>query len=137
VVHVWVSSTHRDGDFFVTLEEVEPSGRSHYLTEGALRASYRGLTEPPFDTLGLPYHSATAGTVQPLPDHPVELVIDLMATAVVIDAGHRLRLTINGADRPDFEAYPDPAAAGVPVISVHRGLDRPSSVDLPVCNLAS
>jgi putative CocE/NonD family hydrolase len=135
VVHLWVTSTHPDGDFFVTLEEVDASGRSHYLTEGALRASHRAVGEAPFDDLGLPYHPSTEETLLPLPDHPVELVIDLMGTAAVIDAGHRLRLTVAGANRPDFEGYPDPATSGVPVIKVYRDRGRPSSLDVPMCRL--
>lgn len=135
VVHLWVTSTHPDGDFFVTLEEVDASGRSHYLTEGALRASHRAVGEAPFDDLGLPYHPSTEETLLPLPDHPAELVIDLMGTAAVIDAGHRLRLTVAGANRPDFEGYPDPATSGVPVIKVYRDRGRPSSLDVPMCRL--
>lgn len=133
VAHLFVSSTHSDGDFFVTLEEVDSSLRSHYVTEGALRASYRALADPPFDNLDLPYHPATEESLLPLPEQPVELVIDLMGTATIIDAGHRLRLTIDGANRPDFEAYPDPETSGTPVIAIHRGGGSSSFVDLPVC----
>jgi putative CocE/NonD family hydrolase len=39
VIHLWASSTHADGDFFAYLEEVDAEGNSHYVTEGALRAS--------------------------------------------------------------------------------------------------
>ena len=41
VVHLWVTSTAEDGDFFVYLEDIEPDGRSAYVSEGQLRASHR------------------------------------------------------------------------------------------------
>jgi uncharacterized protein len=39
IVHLWVTSTADDGDFFVYLTEVDENGYAHYLTEAALRAS--------------------------------------------------------------------------------------------------
>lgn len=134
-VELWVSSTHPDGDYFVFLEEVDSAGRSHYLTEGALRASHRLLADPPFENFGLPYHPSTEATLMALPASPVALVIDLMGTAAVIDAGHRLRLTIAGASPPDYEVFPDPTDFGAPVITVHRDRARPSLLRLPVCKL--
>ena len=37
VVHLWVSSSARDGDFFVYLEDVSKARYSKYVTEGTLR----------------------------------------------------------------------------------------------------
>src|SRR5947208_3934155 len=36
--------------------DVEPSGRSSYVTEGVLRASHRRLGTAPYDNLDLPWH---------------------------------------------------------------------------------
>lgn len=130
VVHLWLSSTHSDGDFFVYLEEVDGEGRSHYVTEGALRASYRALSKAPWNNFGLPFHRGHEEDLVPLPDEPRELVFDLMGTALVIDAGHRIRLTITGADAANHALYPDPEA-GAPTISVYRDSMYASYIELP------
>jgi putative CocE/NonD family hydrolase len=131
VIHLWVDSTHSDGDFFVYLEEVDADGASHYLTEGAMRASYRALRRPPFDNFGLPYPSGLEADIAPLPDEPAELVFDLMGIGFVIDAGHRIRVTITGADADNHDLYPDPAG-GAPTVSIHRSSERASYIELPV-----
>ena len=132
VVRLWITSTRRDGDFFVWLEEVDREGRSHYITEGGLRASHRALSEAPWDNFGLPFHRSFQEDMAELPDDPVELVVDLMGTANVFDAGHRIRVTVAGASATDFELYPDPGAGSAPTISVYRGEKFPSSIDIPV-----
>lgn len=132
VVHLWVGSTHSDGDFFVLLEEIDETGRSHYVTEGMLRASHRALGEAPWRNLGLPFHPSTRESRADLPDHPVELVFDLMATAIVIDRGHRIRVTVAGADRLNHQRYPARKRAKAPRITVERNADHPSHVELPM-----
>ncbi|MGE5597763.1 MAG: CocE/NonD family hydrolase, partial [Bacteroidota bacterium] len=100
VVHLWISSPGGDGDFFVYLEEIDPRGRSRYVTEGAMRASHRAVAPPPYDFLGLPYHRSYERDIASLPiNEPVELVFDLLPMAKVFRRGHRLRLTVTCADR--------------------------------------
>jgi putative CocE/NonD family hydrolase len=130
VVHLWVTSTHSDGDLFVYLEEVDAEGRSHYVTEGALRASYRSSSSPPYENFGIPYHRSYQEDLADLPDEPVELEFDLLGTAIVIDAGHRIRVTVTGADADNHELYPDPAG-GAPTISIHRDPSHQSFIELP------
>jgi len=132
IVHLTVTSTHDDGDFFVYLEEVDSDGSSHYVTEGALRASYRAVDEAPWNDLGLPFHRGRTEDVEPLPGEPAELAIDLMATAITFDEGHRLRLTIAGADAANHELYPDPTGASAPTVTIHRGGEDGSWLSLPV-----
>jgi hypothetical protein len=129
VVHLWVTSTARDVDAIVYLEEVDPSGRSHYVTEGVLRASHRALGTPPFANFGLPWPSSRRSEVQPLPEEPAELVFDLLPTAKRFRAGHRIRVTVQGADRDTHRAvYP----GGRPMVTVYRDRGRPSRIVLPV-----
>jgi putative CocE/NonD family hydrolase len=130
VVHLWVTSTHQDGDFFVYLEEVDAEGRSHYVTEGALRASYRALGEAPWNNFGLPFHRGHAEDLSLLSDEPTELVFDLMATAIVMDAGHQIRVTVTGADADNHALFPDPEA-GAPTVSIYRDSVHASSIELP------
>ncbi len=130
VIHLWVSTTARDGDFFAYLEEVEPSGASHYVTEGAIKASYRKLGPAAYDVLGLPYHRCFAEDVSPVkPGEVVELVFDLQPISNVFNAGNRIRLTITGADKDNAETRPlDPP----PMITIYRDKSHPSRIVLPV-----
>lgn len=128
VVTLWVSSSTNDADVIVLLEEVDAAGVSHYISEGVLRASHRALAEAPWDNLGLPFQRSFAEDVQPLPDGEAgELVMDLLPTANVFNAGHRIRVTVMGADADNIEL---PSAA--PTIHVYRTAARPSRIVLPV-----
>ncbi len=132
-VHLQVSSTHDDGDFFVYLEEVDKKGRAHYVTEGVLRASHRKTSDAPFKNFGLPFHRSYAVDLAPLvPGESTELNFDLMGTAIVIDKGHRIRITITGADRRNFALYPDPSGQDAPTVEVLTGGLGSSYVELPV-----
>jgi uncharacterized protein len=130
IMHLWVTSTADDGDFFVYISEVDENGYAHYLTEGSLRASHRTLSEAPYEYMGLPYHRSFAEDLQLLPvGEPVELVFDLLPTSNIFDAGHRIRVTIMGADADTF-ATPqlDPA----PTVSIYHNAEYSSYIDLPI-----
>ncbi len=55
IVTLYVSSSTRDGDFIVLLEEVDAEGVSNYVTEGVLRASHRALGEAPWNNMAMLY----------------------------------------------------------------------------------
>ena len=133
VVTLWVTSSQRDADFFVLLEEVDAAGSSRYVTEGVLRASHRALAEAPWDNLGLPFQRSYASDVQPLPEAPAELKLDLHPTSTVFNAGHRLRLTVMGADRDNAEEVSEDP----PTVRVYRSAAHPSSVELPIAEGSS
>ena len=133
VVHLVMSSTHTDGDVFVYLEEVDAKGAAHYVSEGAIRASHRKLDPAPWKNFGLPFHRSLAADVQPLvKNETTTLDFDLEGTAIVIDAGHRIRITLAGADRSNYELWPDPKGMDRPTVTVHRGGDTTSYVEVPV-----
>jgi putative CocE/NonD family hydrolase len=129
VVHLWVTSTARDGDCFVRLEDVDAAGSSHYVTEGCLRASHRALGRPPYEYLGLPYHRSYAADAADLPGDPAELVIDLQPTSIVFHRGHRLRVTVACADKDNNLT---PETTPPPRVTVHRGKQLASRIVLPV-----
>ena len=130
VVHLWASSTAEDGDFFVYLEEVDGQGVSQYVSEGAVKASHRALSEPYYDNLGLPFHRSHAEDAQPLkPGQPVEFVFDLQPTSNLFEAGNRVRVTVVGADADNATpSSQDPP----PTVSVYRKKKMASYVNLPV-----
>jgi putative CocE/NonD family hydrolase len=129
VAHVWVASKAKDLDVFVYLEEIDRSGISQYVTEGNLRASHRALGKPADNLLNLPYHRSFAEDIKPLTDEPVELVFDLFPTSNVFDAGNRIRITITGADKDNFET---PELQPPPVLGILRNSNHASYVSLPV-----
>jgi len=130
MVHLWVSSSATDGDFFVYLEEVDGKGRSRYVSEGMLRASNRATADPGYGTAGLPYHRGNRADRKPLkPGEPVELVFDLYPTSTLFKAGHRIRVTVTGADARNART---PKLTPAPRMTVYREAERASYVELPV-----
>jgi len=127
VVMLEVSSDHADGAFFVYLEDVDPAGRSRYVTEGGLRAVHRRPYEPKH--LGEPLHSFRQDDALPLvPGEMTELEFRMWPTSVLFRKGHRIRVAIAGADADTFDRLP---AEGTPTITLHRGRSG-SSILLPV-----
>ncbi len=133
VVHLWVSSTADDGDFFVYLEDIDSAGVSHYVTEGALRASHRRLSDSPYENLGLPYHLSYEEDVGPLPSEPVELVFDLHPTSKIFRAGHRIRISVTGADKDNNLT---PQLSPPPTVTIYRGGTQGSHIVLPLIPVA-
>jgi uncharacterized protein len=130
IAHLWVSSSASDADVFVVLEDVNEKGESHYVSEGMLRASNRATADPGYNLIGLPYHRALKSDQTPLtPGTPVELVIDLYPTSTLFAAGHRLRVTVTGADKANART---PQQAPPPRLTVWREAGRASWMDLPV-----
>jgi putative CocE/NonD family hydrolase len=126
VVHLWITSSTRDADLFVYLEDVDSTGKSTYVTEGVLRASHRKLGTPPFENFGLPWARSYREDVSPLPSTPTEVVFDLLPTAKRFREGHMIRITVTGADR---DAHRKVTAA--PILTIYRDSRRPSRVILP------
>jgi putative CocE/NonD family hydrolase len=102
VARVWIQSPAEDIDVFVYLEEVDPAGRSTYVTEGCLRASHRALAAAPYDRIGLPYHGSRERDAMKLSDEPAEMVFDLLPTAKRFRAGHRIRIALTCADKDSY-----------------------------------
>ena len=148
VADIWVSSDRKDGDFYVYLADVDENGKSLYVTEGQLRAGWHRLRAD---------NDQVRGAVNILPDLPwhgyrkgayakdalaggkiINLRFDLMPTSWLFRKGHRIRVSIAGADFPDFELNPvlspanDPAKALATRITVHRSGKHQSRIELPV-----
>jgi putative CocE/NonD family hydrolase len=130
VAHLWLTSSAPDVDIFVYLVEARADGSLHYITEGQLRASHRALADPPYDRMGLPYHRSFKEDVRPIAaGEIVELAFDLQPTSILFQKGSRIRITITGADRDNFDT---PIAWPAPTIEVLHGGTHASYVELPV-----
>lgn len=128
-LRVWVASTQPDANVFAYLEDVAPDGSVRVVTEGRLKASLRREHEAPWAMpAGIPWHRAYAEDAQPLqPGVPVELHFDLMPTSWLFQAGHRMQVTVTGADhrergRSDL----------LPTLTVLGDAAHPSALLLPV-----
>ena len=124
-VTLYASSSSPDTDFVARLCDVHPDGRSINITEGVIRARFRGgVWSPP----------------QPLePGQVCEFVIDLQATSNVFRRGHRLRLDVTSSCFPlwdrNLNTGEDPGTATrmeVACQTIHHGRTRPSRLTLPV-----
>jgi putative CocE/NonD family hydrolase len=129
LAHLWVTSSAKDADFFVYLEEVQTDNHSVYVTEGALRASHRAVSTAPYDNVGAPYHRSFAADVADLPGQPVELAFDLHPTSKIFKAGNRIRITVTGADK---DSYQTPVQSPAPKLTLCRDSTHASYVDLPL-----
>jgi putative CocE/NonD family hydrolase len=131
VVTLNIMSNQTDGNFIVYLEDVSPDGRVTYLTEGGLRAIHRKLSKQPgpYKTT-YPYRTYAVKDAMPLiPGGLATLVFQLQATSVRLEAGHRLRLAVAGADKGTFSPVPSPDHAVT--VQVAYGGDSPSFIDVP------
>lgn len=85
---LYAKSSARDTDWFVTLTDVYPDGRSIRVQEGALRARYRE---------GLDHESLME------PGKPYLFEVDMVATAQVFAPGHCVRVAITSSRFPPME----------------------------------
>jgi putative CocE/NonD family hydrolase len=131
VVALYVSSSVDDGNFFVYLEDVAPSGHVTYVTEGQLRALHRKLSveEPPYKLAG-PYHSFKHNDGMSLvPGEVAELVFDLLPTSYLFRKGHSVRVAIAGADKDHFALM---ETTPPPTLKFYRDSRHASAIALPV-----
>jgi uncharacterized protein len=125
-----MSSTAQEQHVFVYLEDVAPNGNVRIITDGRLKASLRATHNAPWDVMRTPWYRSLESDAKLLvPGVPVLLKIDLLPMSHVFQAGHRLRVTITGADvRESLRTELDPR----PVLTVHRNAPRASRLLLPV-----
>ena len=124
-----LSSTHQEGAVLVYLEDVDPNGRSRYITEGGLLLEHRKLSKNPMSAT-VPYHSFAQADAALMPVNEIEAItFKLWPTSVLIKAGHSIRIAIAGADKDTFDRVP---TAGTPTYKVYRSTDYVSFIDLPV-----
>jgi uncharacterized protein len=111
---LFISSSTEDADLFVVLRVFDPEGEEvtfqgaidpHTpVAQGWLRASHRKL-DPALSEPYRPYH--THDERQPLtPGEVYELDVEIWPTSIVLPAGYRLALTVQGRD------YEYPKAGG-------------------------
>jgi putative CocE/NonD family hydrolase len=88
MLELWAKSTAVDTDFTAKLVDVWTNGFAQNLTEGIVRAKYRGSQEKP--------ELMTPGEVY-------KMAVDLWSTSNVFKKGHRIRLEISSSNFPRFD----------------------------------
>jgi putative CocE/NonD family hydrolase len=87
-----VATSAPDTDFTVALVDVHPDGRAMGVADGILRLRYRhGLDRQVLAEPGRRY----------------EIEVDLVATANVFKAGHRIRVEVSSSNFPRFDRNPN------------------------------
>ncbi len=121
------------GALYAYLEDVQPSGRVTYVTEGELALADRAIApmrdNPPWRKLRTPrtYERASAA---PFPLHkPQQVRFDLLPASVLFRAGDRIRITIAAAGPDAFQLLP---AGGQAACRIGHSRLEPSYVELPV-----
>ena len=134
LVSVWITADAADANVFAYLEDVAPDGKVTVVTEGRLKASLRGIASSPWQLPGnYPWHRAFARDAEPLrSNQPAQLTFDLMPTSYVFKAGHRIQLTIRGAD-PRERLRGEGLAQRITVLA---GKEHPGELILPVATSA-
>jgi uncharacterized protein len=128
-VWLFLSSTASDGAFFAYLEELLPSGKVIYVTEGMLRGIHRRCTLQS-DEQGLTriFRSFLRQDADPIPPgQVVELIFELYPVSYRFQKGSRIRLALAGADSDHF-AQP---CSQAPTWNLQRHQLFPSRIVLP------
>jgi len=85
---LWVKSTARDSDFILRVSDVYPDGRSMLLMDYPIRARYREGFER---------------EVLLNPGEPAQLKWRIGWTSIILNKGHRLRVTVTSTGAPLYE----------------------------------
>lgn len=126
IADLWITSSAPDANLFVFLEDVAPDGTVTVVTDGRQKASLRRLNPSPWPLLGLPWHRSWKEDAQELKSgEPAQVTFDLLAASYVFKAGHRIQITVAGAD---YRERAQPRFTPAPTLTVLAK----SSVSLPV-----
>ncbi|WP_428027391.1 CocE/NonD family hydrolase [Altererythrobacter sp.] len=131
-VRLNVSTDNPKAALWVYLDLVEGDREAEVISFGRLKLSHRKLSQPPFETLGQPWHSGLTADVE-LPVRGESVPVSLAMTPIsrVVPVGARLRLTIAGAD-PRQRNLKDIQLDPAPKITVLRGGLDASRIELPL-----
>jgi putative CocE/NonD family hydrolase len=131
VVTLHVSSTTKDNMFIAYLEDVALDGQVTYITEGVIRADNRAIADPenlPYKVLGVAHSYLRQDAKPMIPGETTEIVFNLQPISVQVKAGHRIRVSIAGADKTMFKRWP---IQGESQWTIGKGGDKASRIELP------
>ncbi|MEQ9463300.1 MAG: CocE/NonD family hydrolase, partial [Haliea sp.] len=128
-LQIQLESSEPDGALIIYLEDVAPDGSVRYVTEGSLRLGNRRVDSPPHYKDYSPVRSHLRRDFEPMPlGQAVPIEVGLLPVAYRFAAGHRIRLSIAGADADNFGEV----AQKPPIYRVHWGPQKHTSFVLPM-----
>ncbi len=131
VARMRVAIDKPDAILFAYVEDVAPDGEATVIAHGRLDAAHRKLSRAPYDRLDLPYHSGLKADVAPMvPGTPATLAFSLSPRAYTFRRGHRIRVTLAGAD-PRQRNLAEIRQTPPPQFRILTGGPDGSRVDLP------
>ncbi len=132
---LWVSANATDANLFVYLEDISTDGTATAITDGRQRVSLRKVFAPPWEFMGLPWRRSYREDEQLLvPGTPVRVQMDLLPISYIFKTGHRIRVSVSGADyRERDRVVSNPA----PRVSIYDSKQSPSLVSLPMIRAVS
>jgi uncharacterized protein len=134
IADLWLTASTADANLFVYLEDVAPDGTVTQVTDARLKASLRKLDAPPYANNGLPWHRGHAEDAAPLtPGEPARLQIAFLPNSFVFRAGHRIRISVAGADYRERDRTPKSPA---PQLTLLNDAGHLSAIVLPIVGKA-
>ena len=130
IVDLMLESDQPDATVFAYIEDVGPDGSVRYVTEGVLRALHRHEGElEPLNQRPEPTRTYLRTDAAPLTvGLPERLRFSTLPVSWLFKVGHRIRLSLAGADKDHFICLPH----GHPGRwTIHVGLRAASKIELP------
>jgi putative CocE/NonD family hydrolase len=121
VLVLCLSSSTPDGAIFAYLDDVDREGNPRLVTEGLLRTIHRTRLQAGEGLARVEVSFLRTDALAPSPTEVVTHAVELLPLAMLLRRGHRIRLSLAGADVDHFKT---PAAAGPTVWRVDRAGSR-------------
>ncbi len=150
IINIKVSSDQDDADLYVYLSDVDTDGTVYYVSEGKLRAGWHKLfnndqmVDGKYDVKPeLPWHSFKKMDYDSIPfanDSIVHLKFDLKPQAWKFRPGHKIRVSIAGADYSNYEFNPTICPDNTlescqpTTLKIYTGDKFQSNIELPIIN---
>jgi uncharacterized protein len=129
VVSVVVESTDVDGTLFAYLEIVDADGVARPVSEGSLRLSRRGATQPAVITSAKLERSFAQADNAPMEvGEPTTITFEFVPISVRFNKGSRLQLSFASTDVDNFRPYAQPGAS----LTIVNEPARPTMLVLPI-----
>ena len=118
-----------DVDLVVRVTDVYPDGRSLLITEGVARIAARG---------------SLVDLTEVEPGEVVQVEVDLLSTSIILNRGHRLRISVTSSNSPRYRVNhnngarfsADPGDPLVVEVTLHHSAELSSYIELPTPSAA-
>lgn len=133
---IYASTTHTELLLFLTLWDIAPDGKRTLLTRGWLKGSMRQHNEE--KSRPWLWHHSLDTPSDLIPGEPQCFRINLVPTANVFKAGHRIALGVSSGEDDGADSFFDRLAKGHVLqqspswVTIHHDADHPSALSVPI-----